>query len=60
MTLELTETQAAALAALLDVALGEMSVEIRRTDSRPFREQVVQRRDTLREVRAQLTAVSIG
>ena len=60
MTLELTATQVAALTELLDASLANMSVEIRHTDSRAFREQLVQRRDSLREVRAGLTAVPVG
>ena len=60
MTLELTATQVAALADLLDATLSNMSVEIRHTDSRAFREQLVQRRDTLRDVHARLTAVPVG
>jgi hypothetical protein len=60
MTLELTATQVAALTELLDASLANMSVEIRHTDSRAFREQLVQRGDSLREVRAGLTAVPVG
>ena len=60
MTLELTASQAAALADLLDATLANMSVEIRHTDSRAFREQLVQRRDMLRDVHGRLTAVPVG
>lgn len=60
MTLELTATQAAALADLLDATLANMSVEIRHTDSRAFREHLVQRRGALRDLHSQLTALPVG
>jgi hypothetical protein len=60
MTLELTATQVAALTELLDATLANMSVEIRHTDSRAFRERLVERRDTLRELHSRLLVVPVA
>jgi hypothetical protein len=60
MTLELTTTQAAALADLLQDTLGSMSVEIRHTDSPGFRTGLRERRDALRAIHDQLSGSSVG
>lgn len=60
MKLELTAPEAEALRDLIDTALANMSVEIRHTDSREFREGLRQRREALRAVLAQLNGVPVG
>lgn len=58
MILELDDTQVAALSALLDRHLADMSSEIAATDNPKFRKGLRARRDTLREIRDRLTPVT--
>lgn len=60
MTLELTHAQATALSGLLQEALGNMSVEIRHTDSPGYRNGLRERRDALRAIQTQLAGVAVG
>lgn len=52
--LELTTEEAADLAALLEVSLGELSYEVAASDSAPFRARLVERRGHLATVAKQL------
>jgi len=54
MKLDLTDTESKELAALLDQALGDYSMEIADTDNGAFRRELESRRASLQEVRAKL------
>lgn len=54
LQLSLTESEAAALASLLDDDFPELSREISHTDDRAFRRRLAERRDRLEAVREQL------
>jgi len=52
--LDLTDEEAALLAAAIDEALGEMSSEIAGTDNPAYRADLNRRRDHFRAIRARL------
>ncbi|HWH28534.1 MAG TPA: hypothetical protein VNU26_06150 [Mycobacteriales bacterium] len=58
MLLELDTTQCTALRGLLETRLGNLSSEIRHTDSPRVRQQLRDERDVLRGVLAALTPVA--
>jgi hypothetical protein len=58
MNIELSDDEVVALHELLTHRLGDLSVEIRHTDKRSFREGLIQRRDALRRVQALLVVPS--
>ena len=60
MNIELTDDEVVVLHELLTHRLGDLSVEIRHTDSRTFRAGLIQRRDVLRRVQALLVVPSAG
>ena len=58
MTIELTASQASALREVLDTRLGNLSSEIRHTDSPRVRQELRDEREALREVAQQLQEVA--
>ena len=58
MTIELTEPQAAALREVLEARVGNLSSEIRHTDSPRVRQELREERDLLKAVVEQLLATA--
>ena len=60
MRLELTQFQADELAELLESTIGSMAAEIHHTDSPDYRAGLRQRREALRQIRAQLDELLVS
>lgn len=59
MQIQLTETERAALAEVLNEVLPSLREEITRTENYDFREQLKQRKALLEQILARLAAVAV-